>query len=204
VGEQEPKTDLATKLKDAAVSPEALRAGFGHVWGWLAVGGLTALGTLFWYVRAHHQPPLATAPVVAPAASTIDFQGYFAELNRLEGRWGEEEEFLKNLQGKTIRWRGYVFSVSGAESLGVSVVLSVSDWQEMEDPRHAIFYFPESMRTRLFALHRKDYLEVTGTFGGRGYVAPLMPSVQGETMEIIALASEVAPPGVKQAAAPAR
>jgi hypothetical protein len=138
------------------------------IWVIVAVGGLV-------YFNVGHKAP-KTPP--SPPSTDIDFPGYFAAFDQLAARVNEQEEFVKNIRGKKVRWRGYVSYVRNSDVSPSKIALAItptpSDMFQI-----AVVYFGEDMRVRLFALQQKDSVEITGTFDSESWHTPY---IQGDTM----------------------
>jgi hypothetical protein len=141
------------------------------VWAIVAAGGL-----LYFNVWHKHKPP-STPP--SPPSTNIDFAGYFATFDELAERFSEQEQFVKSLKGKKVRWRGYVSYVRSSDVTPSKIALAISP--TLSDKfRIALVYFGEDMRVRLFALREKDSVEITGTFDSETWNTPY---IQGDTMQ---------------------
>jgi hypothetical protein len=154
---------LFAKLKETVVSL--------IIWVIVAVGGLL-------YFNVGHKAP-KTPP--SPPSTDIDFPGYFATFDQLAARVNEQEEFVKNIRGKKVRWRGYVSYVRNSDVSPSKIALAItptpSDMFQI-----AVVYFGEDMRVRLFALRQKDSVEITGTFDSESWHTPY---IQGDTMRTL-------------------
>ena len=144
----------------------------------LTVWAIVAAGALLYFSVAHK--PASTRP--SPPSTDIDFPGYFAALDQLAGRSSEQEEFLKSLKGKKVRWRGYVSYVRNSDLSPSKIALAITPTPS-DEFRMALVYFGEDMRVRLFALREKDFLEITGTFDSESWNTPY---IQGHTMQPLA------------------
>jgi hypothetical protein len=146
------------------------------IWAIVAAGGLL-------YFNIGHKPPSvpASPPSAArsPPSTDIDFPGYSAMVDKLAGRAGEQEEFLRSMKGKKVRWRGYVSYVRNSDVSRSKIALAITPTPG-DELRLALVYFSEDMRARLFALQEKDAVEITGTFDS---VAWHTPYIQGDTMQ---------------------
>lgn len=138
------------------------------IWAIVAVGGLL-------YFNVGHKAP-STPP--SPPSTDSDFPGYFATFDQLAGRVSEQEEFVKRMRGKKVRWRGFVSYVRNSDVSPSKIALAItptpSDMFQI-----ALVYFGEDMRVRLFALQQKDSVEITGTFDSESWDTPY---IQGDTM----------------------
>jgi hypothetical protein len=127
------------------------------------------------YFNVGHKAP-KTPP--SPPSTDIDFPGYFAAFDQLAARVNEQEEFVKNIRGKKVRWRGYVSYVRNSDVSPSKIALAItptpSDMFQI-----AVVYFGEDMRVRLFALQQKDSVEITGTFDSESWHTPY---IQGDTL----------------------
>jgi hypothetical protein len=169
---------LFAKLKETVVS--------------LIVWAIVAAGGLLLYFNVGHKPP-RTSP--SPPSTTLDFPGYFAALDQLAGRFSEREQFVKSLQGKKVHWRGYVSYVRNSDRSPLQIALAITPTPS--DPsRIALVYFGEVMRVRLFALQKKDSVEITGTFDSEMWQTPY---IQGDTMQLLT-ATLTTPPAAAAAA----
>jgi len=139
------------------------------VWAIVAVGGLL-------YFKVWHKPP-STRP--SPPSTDIDLPGYFATFDQLAGRLSEQEEFVKSLKGKKVRWHGYVSYVRNSDVSPSKIALAITPTSS-DEFRMALVYFGEDMRVRLFALREKDSVEVTGTFDSETWNTPY---IRGDTMQ---------------------
>ena len=139
------------------------------VWAIVAVGG-------FLYFNVGHKPP-STPP--SPPGTHIDFPRYFATFDRLAGRLSEQEEFVKSMKGKKVRWRGYMSYVRNSDVSRSKIALAITPTPG-DQSQVALVYFGEDMRDRLFALREKDAVEITGTFGSDSWNTPY---IQGLTMQ---------------------
>jgi len=155
------------------------------IWVVVAVGGLL-------YFNVGHKAP-KTPP--SPPSTDIDFPAYFAAFDQLAARVNEQEEFVKNIRGKKVHWRGYVSYVRNSDVSPSKIALAItptpSDMFQI-----AVVYFGEDMRVRLFALQQKDPVEITGTFDSESWHTPY---IQGDTMRPLTAVpttppSPVAPP----------
>jgi hypothetical protein len=151
---------LFAKLKEAVFSL--------IVWAIVAAGGLL-------YFNFGHKS--ASAPP-SPPSTDIDFPGYFAMVDQLAGRLSEQEEFLKSMKGKKVRWRGYVWYVRNSDVSPSKIALAITPTPS-DELRMALVYFGEDMRVRLFALREKDRVEITGMFDSE---TAHTPYIQGDTM----------------------
>lgn len=152
---------LFTKHKEAALS--------------LIAWAIVAAGALLYFSVA--DKPASTRP--SPPSTAIDFSGYFAAFDHLAGRPSEQEEFVKSLKGKKVRWRGYVSYVRNSDVSPSKIALALTPTPS-DEFRMALVYFGEDMRVRLFALRQKDFLEITGTFDSESWNTPY---IQGHTMQ---------------------
>lgn len=134
---------------------------------------MVAAGGLLYFSVAHKAP--STPPT--PPTTDIDFPGYFAGFDQLAGRSSEQEEFVKSLKGKKVRWRGYVSYVRNSDVSPSKIALAITPTPS--ELRMALVYFGEDMRVRLFALREKDFVEITGTFDSESWNTPY---IQGHTM----------------------
>jgi hypothetical protein len=139
------------------------------VWAIVAVGGLL-------YFKVWHKPP-STRP--SPPSTDIDLPGYFATFDQLAGRISEQEEFVKSLKGKKVRWRGYVSYVRNSDVSPSKIALAITPTSS-DQLQMALVYFGEDMRVRLFALREKDSVEITGTFDSETWNTPY---IRGDTMQ---------------------
>jgi hypothetical protein len=149
------------------------------IWAVVAVGGLV-------YFNVGHKAP--STPLSRPSTG-IDFPGYFATFDQLAGRVNEQEEFVKSMKGKKVRWRGYVSYVRNSDvspsKIALAIAPTTSDMFQI-----ALVYFGEDMRVRLFALREKDSVEITGTFDSETWQTPY---IQGDTMQLLT-AVPITPP----------
>ena len=187
---------LFAKLKDLIVSPDTLWRALGHAWDslmvWVVVAIATAVaaavvGGLLLYSNLGHK--LASTPPSPPrttrtTSTTLDFPGYFTTLDQLTDRFNEREEFLRNLKGKKVRWRGYVSYVRDSDRSPLQIVLAITPTPS-DALRMALVYFGADMRVRLYALREKDSVEITGTFDSENWHTPY---IQGDTMQLLAAA----------------
>jgi hypothetical protein len=141
----------------------------------LIVWAIVAAGCLLYFSVAHKPP--STPP--SPPSTDIDFPGYFAAFDQLAGRVSEQEEFVKSLKGKKVRWRGYVSYVRNSDVSPSKIALAIAPTPS-DEFRMALVYFGEDMRVRLFALREKDSVEITGTFDSESSNTPY---IQGHTMQ---------------------
>jgi hypothetical protein len=139
------------------------------VWAIVAAGGLL-------YFSVAHKPSI-TPP--SPPSTDIDLPGYFAAFDQLAGRFSAQEEFVKSLKGKKVRWRGYVSYVRNSDVSPSKTALAITP-TPTDEFRIALVYFGEDMRVRLFALREKDSVEITGTFDSESWNTPY---IQGHTMQ---------------------
>jgi hypothetical protein len=202
---------LIAKLKDVVVSPDALRHALAHAWDslivWVVAAVVTAVaaavvGGLLLYSNVGHKlastppSPPRTTSTTSTTSTTLDFPGYFTMLDQLTGRFNEREEFLGNLKGKKVRWRGYVSYVRNSDRSPLQIALAITPTPS-DASRMGLVYFGEDMRVRLFALQENDSVEITGTFDSENWHTPY---VQGDTMQLLR-AAPTTPPAP---AAPAR
>jgi hypothetical protein len=135
-------------------------------------------------------PPTAAGPASSAAPATpasptgsvntaSDFAGYFAAFEQLADRLSEQQEFVRGLKGKKIRWRGYVAYVRNSDVDRSKIALAITP-TPADANRTAVVYFAEDMRGRLFALHENDPVEITGTFASESWNTPY---IQGETVQ---------------------
>ena len=176
----------------------------------LIVWAIVAGGCLLYFRVAHKPPstppsssstvpsPPTSSPSTPPSPGTtdIDFPGYFAALDRLAGRVSEQQEFVKSLKGKKVRWRGYMSYVRNSDVSRSKIALAITPTPD-DQSQVALVYFGEDMRDRLFALREKDAVEITGTFGSDSWNTPY---IQGLTMQ--PLSSVPTTPPATAAAAP--
>ena len=139
------------------------------VWAFVAAGGLL-------YFNVGHKPP-STPP--SPPGTNIDFPRYFATFDQLAGRLSEQEEFVKSMKGKKVRWRGYVSYVRNSDVSTSKIALAITATPS-DKFRFALVYFSEEFRDRLFALREKDFVEITGTFDSETWDTPY---IQGDTLQ---------------------
>jgi len=140
----------------------------------LIVWAMVAAGGLLYFSVAHKAP----STPLSPPTTDIDFPGYFAAFDQLAGRSSEQEEFVKSLKGKKVRWRGYVSYVRNSDVSPSKIALAITPTPS--EFRMALVYFGEDMRVRLFALREKDFVEITGTFDSESWNTPY---IQGHTMQ---------------------
>jgi hypothetical protein len=158
----------------------------------LIVWAMVAAGGLLYFSVAHKAP----STPLSPPTTDIDFPGYFAAFDQLAGRSSEQEEFVKSLKGKKVRWRGYVSYVRNSDRSPLQIALAITPTPS-DASRMGLVYFGEDMRVRLFALQENDSVEITGTFDSENWHTPY---VQGDTMQLLR-AAPTTPPAP---AAPAR
>ena len=149
------------------------------VWGIVAVGGLL-------YFNVWHKPPI-TPP--SPPSTNIDFRSYFATFDQLAGRSSAQEEFVKSMKGKKVRWRGYVSYVRNSDVSPSKIALAITPTPS-DNFRIALVYFGEDLRVRLFALREKDSVEITGTFDSETWDTPY---IQGDTLQPLTAAPTTPP-----------
>jgi hypothetical protein len=142
------------------------------IWAIVAAGG-------WLYFDVGHKPP-STPP--NPPSTDIDFPGYFATFDQLAGRVSEQDEFVKSMKGKKVRWRGYVSYVRNSDVSPSKIALAITPTPS-DKFRIALVYFGEDMRVRLFALREKDSVEITGTFDSETWNTPY---IRGDTMQPLA------------------
>jgi hypothetical protein len=178
-------TGLFTKHKEAVIS--------------LIVWAIVAIGCLLYFNVLHKPHGSSSTPASAastasaaspatpagPASTDIDLPGYFAAFEQLADRPGEQQEFVKGLKGKSLRWRGYVSYVRNSDVSRSKIALAITPTPSDEN-RVAVVYFGEDMRARLFALREKDFVEITGTFDSESWNTPY---IQGHTMQPMASAA---------------
>jgi hypothetical protein len=155
------------------------------IWAIVAAGGLL-------YFNVGHKLP-STPP--SPPSTDMDFPGYFATFDQLAGRVSEQEEFVKSMKGKKVRWRGYVSYVRNSDVSPSKIALAITPTpsDKLQIP---LVYFGEDMRVRLFALRETDSVEITGTFDSETWHTPY---IQGDTMQPLT-AVPTAPPSPAAAA----
>jgi hypothetical protein len=187
---------LFAKLKDLVVSAGTLRHALGHAWDslivWVVAAVATAVaaavvGGLLLYSNVGHKlarTPPSSARRASSTSATLDFPGYFTMLDQLADRFNEREEFLRNLKGKKVRWRGYVSYVRDSDRSPLQIALAITPTPS-DAPRMALVYFGADMHVRLFALREKDSVEITGTFDSENWHTPY---IQGDTMRLLAAA----------------
>src|SRR5271170_1090725 len=149
------------------------------VWGIVAVGGLL-------YFNVWHKPP-STPP--SPPSINIDFPRYFATFDQLTGQASAQEEFVKSMKGKKVRWRGYVSYVRNSDVSPSKIALAITPTPS-DNFRIALVYFGEDLRVRLFALREKDSVEITGTFDSETWDTPY---IQGDTLQPLTAAPTTPP-----------
>lgn len=86
------------------------------------------------------------------------FQEYIENYNNLNDRFREQENYVKKIDGKKLRWQGKVNSVSSAED-NIMVIL-----HEIGESLGDSFLakFEKQFETDLFALRKGDIIEVIG------------------------------------------
>jgi hypothetical protein len=155
------------------------------IWSIVAAGGLL-------YFNVGHKPP---SPPPSPPSTNIDFPRYFATFDQLAGRISEQEEFVKSMKGKKVRWRGYVSYVRNSDVSPSKIALAIAPTPS-DKFRIALVYFGDDLRVRLFALREKDSVEITGTFDSETWDTPY---IQGDTMQLLT-AFPITPPAPAAAA----
>jgi hypothetical protein len=155
----------------------------------LIVWAIVAAGGLLYFNVAHKSPrtPPSTpstppSPPRTPPSTDIDFRGYLATYDQLADRPSEQEEFVKSMKGKKVRWRGYVSYVRNSDVSRSKIALAITPTPS-DEFRLALVYFGEDMRVRLFALREKDPVEVTGTFDSDSWHTPY---IQGDRLQPLA------------------
>jgi hypothetical protein len=126
-------------------------------------------------------PPNPPSTPPRPRSTDIGFPGYFATFDQLEDRVSEQEEFVKSMQGKKVRWRGYVSYVRNSDVSPSKIALAITPTLS-DQLRLAVVYFGQDMRVRLFALREKDPIEVTGTFDSDTWHTPY---IRGDSMQLL-------------------
>ena len=116
------------------------------------------------------------------------FNDWARSVRALDKRYLERDEFLKDMHGKHVRWRGVVANVGDAAS-DLDLVLHASP--EVDD-FYTVFHvwLPHKLRAKVFSLHDGDYVESTGTYAGEVGLLQ-QPQIYGETVELVT----AAPPG---------
>jgi hypothetical protein len=151
----------------------------------LIIWAVVAAGGLLYFNVGHKAPSIPPSP----PNIDIDFSGYFATFDQLAGRVNEQDEFVKRMKGKKVRWRGYVSYVRNSDvspsKIALAIAPTTSDMFQI-----ALVYFGEDMRIRLFALREKDSVEITGTFDSETWRTPY---IQGDTMQLLT-AVPITPP----------
>jgi len=182
-----PMTGLFAKHKEAVIS--------------LIVWAVVATACLLYFnvVRKPQATPSATPSAAktapsppsaapTPASTDIDLPGYFDTIDKLAGRVSEQQEFVKSLKGRKIRWRGYVAYVRNSDVSPSKIALAITP--APGDDRMAVVYFGQDMHDRLFALREKDSVEITGTFDSHSWDTPY---IQGSTMQPVSSGATSAP-----------
>jgi hypothetical protein len=192
---------LFTKHKEAVVS--------------LVVWAIVATGCWLYFNMARKpekspgMPPSAPAPAsparqatpaspvtpASPATTDLDLTSYFAAFEQLADRLSEQQEFVKGLKGKKVRWRGYVSYVRNSDVSLSKIALAITPTAGDEN-RTAVVYFGEDMRGRLFALREKEFVEITGTFDSESWDTPY---IQGQTLQPVP-SGAATPPALTRAA----
>jgi hypothetical protein len=168
--------------------------------GWfkLAVGAWIISGALL-FVRFLTFPPQTKPSSVdipgAPTAQTslsspihelpanVDLspESYFTKLEQLKGRFLERDEYLKSLNGKSVKWKGIVHNVRERSSY-ISIVLDC----EHDGNKGLYISVPLSLKTKAFSLHAGDLVEIPGTLD---VSSPTAPSIDGQEIILIKAAS---------------
>ena len=172
-------TGLFAKHKEAVFSLIA--------WTIVATGCLVYFNVLHKTRKPSSNPPSAASPAndvstastASTASSDIDFTGYFDTFDRLAERLNEQQEFVKGLKGKTVRWRGFVSYVRNSDVSQSRIALAITPAPH-DDLRVALVYFAEDMRGPLFALREGDSVEITGTFESESWNTPY---IRGQTLQ---------------------
>jgi hypothetical protein len=158
------------------------------VWAIVAAGCLLYFGVLHKPAGSAPSDPSTAStspsnPSIAPrpASTDIDFPGYFAAFDRLASP-GEQEEFVKSLKGRKVRWRGYVSYVRNSDVSRSKIALAITPTAS-DESQMALVYFGEDLRDRLLALREKGAVEISGTFDSDRWNTPY---IQGDTVQPLA------------------
>ena len=116
----------------------------------------------------------------------ISFEDYHVGLAHLQGRFAEAEAYAEQLVGKGVQWEGVVVNVSSTK-LPVAGVLVMLQGENKEYFGAA---FPESLRTRAFALVPGDRVRVKGIVRRTG---GLTVHLDGKALELVGSANKNAP-----------
>jgi len=100
---------------------------------------------------------------------------YFAEQDRLDGRFLELQEAMDELRDKQVVWRGYLHDVTGLQA---KVIVDASG----QATRGAWVTFGEDLRTKMYSLRTGDLVEFKGVFRSGG---PLWANVDADSVEVV-------------------
>ncbi len=98
------------------------------------------------------------SPQVQGMPELASLETYNDQLNRLQNRFAELDEFQKRTVGQSIVWRGLIDNVRDMrDSMLVIIAPTNQNWNETVEVS-----FPTSFRTRLLALRRGDVVRFAG------------------------------------------
>jgi len=108
------------------------------------------------------------------------FKDYVGKLAALEDRDFERQEFLRSMAGKRVIWRGWV---DGVSEYGGATIVGLKASREGLSLDVVGVSFPSSeWRTKLYALHKGDEVEVDAIYNG---IPDLIPVLGGLSISLI-------------------
>ncbi len=109
----------------------------------------------------------------------VSFPEFLKIYNTLQDRFYEQAEFLRVMQGVQINWTGYVVSVHDHSDGTVSVM--IRDTTDGLAFSCASAVLGAEWKTKLFALRKRDKVQIAGTY--RGSTSPFM--LDGQSVQLV-------------------
>jgi len=194
---------MFANIRQTAFSVETFSHTFGHFWWWLIVVLFSGAGA---YVGLHqptflskatneapilgevtvHLParlPQNVSPTIPiPLDPTEDLNAYWDTVRGLDTRYLEREEFLDSMVNKRVRWRGFLRNAWTLDSGEVGIVIDANPPGSHLDNLGRVV-FKRKLRTKVFSLHDRDLIEITGAYQGEAWLR--QPWVTGDTLQLI-------------------
>ncbi len=103
---------------------------------------------------------------------------YFSKIGSFGDRFLEREEFLAELKGTEVVWKGYIFDIQKIEDNAILLTINSPTLEGIPDL--ATFTFTSDMDTKLFSLRKGDFVLVRGVFSSPNVLHPVLEGLSIE------------------------
>ena len=120
--------------------------------------------------------------VLAPSVAQQSLSSFHRNIRVLDGRFLELQESLKQMQGATVTWEGYVASVSDQGTRSHPILLIVAEGEAPNIGGLAAVAFPENLRPKAYSLQKGDFVRFVGIIHS---MPSTTPALDAEKFELL-------------------